>query len=113
MGDAESLEPIAEEVALVRIEGEQVVVVALGEPERGRCGLLERRRCTDRQKVMDLADAVCDLGRGDRIAETLACDRIGLGERTAADRAFRHPGEGSQIDVVVRGSLRLQTLCQL
>ena len=68
--DLEVIEPLQEEILLVRVFGLKSVVVVLTEVETGDDGLLQGRRCADGEEVVDLFRAVDDLRRGDDVAET-------------------------------------------
>ena len=97
----DAIEPLAEQVALGGIEVEDLLIIAVVEVERGDDGFLQGSGGTYGEEVVDLLDALGDLGRGNGVTQTPAGDGVGLGQRAAADGAFEHARQGGHIDVLV------------
>ena len=100
---ANTIESAAEQIALGGIEVEDLLVIAVVEVEGGNDGFLQRRGGTHGEEVVDLLDALGDLGRGNGVAQTPAGDGVRLRQRAAADGAFEHARQCGHIDVLVGG----------
>ena len=102
VGKADLVEPLAEQVALGRVELAQLIVVRIRKAQRHRHGLLQRSRRPHRQEIVHLLDALGYLGRGDRVAQAPSGDGIGLGKRAAADGPLEHPRQAGDVGVPIR-----------
>ena len=87
-----AIEPLTEQIALGCVEIEDLLVIAVVEVEGGDDGFLQGSGGTHGEEVVDLLDALGNLGRGDGVAQTPAGDGVRLGQRTAADGALEHAG---------------------
>ena len=68
----DAVESLAEQVALGGVEVEDLLVIAVVEFEGGDDGFLQGSGGTHGEKVVDLLDALGDLGRGNGVAQTPA-----------------------------------------
>ena len=99
---AQSVQALAEQIALVRVFCQQVIVIVLAESQSRDDGLLQGSRRADGQEVVYLLGALND-GRGrNDVAQPPARDRVGLGQRRAGDRPLPHIGQRGKIGVGVR-----------
>ena len=98
---SDTIEPLAEQVALGGIEVEDLIVIAVVEVEGGDDGFLQGSGGTHGEEVVDLLDALGDLGRGDGVPQAPAGDGVRLGQRAATDGSFEHAGQRGHIDVLV------------
>ena len=77
---AQSVQALAEQIALVRVFCQQVIVVVLAESQSRDDGLLQGSRRADGQEVVYLLGALND-GRGrNDVAQPPTRDRVGLGQ---------------------------------
>ena len=88
----DAVESLTEQVALGGVEVEDLIVIAVVEVEGGDDGLLQGSGSAHREEVVDLLDALGNLGRGDGVAQAPTGDGVGLGQRAAADGALEHAG---------------------
>ena len=98
---ADAVESLTEQVALGGVEVEDLIVIAVVEVEGGNDGFLQGSGGTHGEEVVDLLDALGNLGRGDGVAQTPTGDGVGLGQRAAADGALEHAGQRGHIDMLV------------
>ena len=97
----DAIEPLAEQVAFGGVEVEDLIVIAVVEVEGGDNGFLQGSGGTHGEKVVDLLDALGDLGRGDGVAQTPAGDGVRLRQRAAADGSLEHAGQRGHVDVLM------------
>ena len=97
----DAVESLTEQVALGGVEVEDLIVIAVVEVEGGHDGFLQGSGGTHGEEVVDLLDALGNLGRGDGVAQTPTGDGVGLGQRAAADGALEHAGQRGHIDMLV------------
>ena len=95
------VESLTEQVALGGVKVEDLIVIAVVEVEGGHDGLLQGSGGAHREEVVDLLDALGNLGRGDGVAQAPTGDGVGLGQRAAADGALEHAGQRGHIDMLV------------
>ena len=88
----DAVESLTEQVALGGVEVEDLIVIAVVEVEGGNDGFLQGSGGTHGEEVVDLLDALGNLGRGDGVAQAPTGDGVGLGQRAAADGALEHAG---------------------
>ena len=101
MREADAAESLTEQVALGGVEVEDLLVIAVVEVEGGDDSFLQGSGGTHGEEVVDLLDALGDLGRGNGVAKTPAGDGVRLRQRTAADGSLEHAGQRGHIDVLV------------
>ena len=65
----DTVEPLAEQVALGGVEVEDLLIIAVVEVEGGNDGFLQGGGGTNGEEVVDLLDALGNLGRGDGVAQ--------------------------------------------
>ena len=78
---SELTKSVTEQVLHVSIMCLQPLVIGIREAQSDGCRLHQWSGCADGQKIMHLLHTVDDAFRGNDIAESPACDAVGLGER--------------------------------
>ena len=99
---AHTVQPGKKVVALFCVKGLQVFVVACRQFQTGHSGFLQRCSRTHRKEIVHLAGTLDHLCRADEIAQTPACNGVGLGERVAGDGMFKHAGQACHADMLCR-----------
>jgi hypothetical protein len=90
-GEAVALEDFEQHVAQPLILRREVEVVLIGQAERDRACLLERRRRADRQEIVHLANRAGQRRRRDGPAHTPAGHAVGLRQAVDRDRSSAIP----------------------
>ena len=101
MLEADFVQPVEEDLALLCVQGRHLVVVALREVEAHDGGLLQRRRRADGQEVVHLLGILDHVCRADQVAQAPAGDGVGLGKGGAADHMIGDLRQGTGVDVLV------------
>ena len=98
---ADAVESLTEQVALGGVEIEDLIVIAVVEVEGGHDGFLQGSGGAHGEEVVDLLDALGNLGRGDGVAQAPTGDGVGLGQRAAADGALEHARQRGHVDMLM------------
>src|SRR2546428_5740665 len=78
----------------------ELLIITRRQTQGRRSGFLQRRRRSDRQKVVYFANRVCDLRGSNSPANTPPCHRIRLRHPVDRNRALAHAVERSDRDVL-------------
>ena len=89
-------------IALLLIGGAEASKIAIGQIERGDAGILERRGSAYGEKIMHLANGICQLGRRDDPAYTPAGDGKRFAQAVNEDGAFAQRAESDGRECVSR-----------
>ena len=98
----DGIQALHKQIPLVGVGFQQFIVILPAKAQAGDDSLLQGRGGAYGQEVVDLFDAVGDLGRGDGVAQPPAGDGVGFGQRRAGDRALPHTGQAGKVGVGVR-----------
>ena len=75
----DGIQALHKQIPLVGVGFQQFIVIVPAKAQAGDDSLLQGRGGAYGQKVVDLFDAVGDLGRGDGVAQPPAGDGVGFG----------------------------------